>query len=344
MTTPAEPAAPPPARRGWLAPLLGVAISGALLYWALQGVDIGAAVAAARDASVTWLLAGVATATATFLLRVPRWQILLRTDEGEPLAAATAWHGIAIGFMANNIIPRSGEFLRAGVATRLAPVSYTAAFSSVAVERIFDGLTITTMLALALFSPDIPADARVGDALVRDMAMRAGIICLVLLAGAMAVVAMPALAERMARSLIPWPRVADKVAALMHGVVSGLGAMKSPTRLAGVVAWSVVLWSVGAVSFWMVAKGFGIPLGLGGAFLLQGVLAFGVAAPSTPGYVGVFEGVIVAVLTVFGIDKDLALAYAVTYHVATFLPIVLLGAVSVLRTPISFGDLRRRPA
>lgn len=326
-----------------MTPLLGLVISGALLYWALKGVDIGAAVAAARNASPAWLLAGVATATATFLLRVPRWQLLLRTDPGPPLAAGAAWHGIAIGFMANNIIPRSGEFLRAWVATRLAPVGFSASFSSVAVERIFDGLTITTMLALALFSPDIPADARVGETLVRDMAMRAGIVCLVLLAGAMLVVAIPTQAERLARRLIPWPGLADKVAALMHGVVSGLGAMRSPARLAGVVAWSIVLWTVGALSFWMVAQGFGIPLGLGGAYLLQGVLAFGVAVPSTPGYVGVFEGVIVAVLSAFGIDKDLALAYAVTYHVATFLPIVLLGAVSVLRTPISFGDLRRRP-
>lgn len=340
--TPADPAIPRPAR-GWITPVLGVLISGGLLYWAVQGVDISAALDAARGASLPWLLAGVVTATATFVIRVPRWQQLLRTDHDAPLPALPAWHGIAIGFMANNIIPRSGEFLRAWVATRLAPVSFTASFSSVAVERIFDGLTITAMLALALFSPEIPANARVGDALVRDRAVQAGVLCLILLAGAMVVVVVPAQAERLARRLIPWRGVADKVANLLHGVVRGLGAMRSPGRLLAVSAWSVVLWSVGGLSFWMIARAFGIEIGIAGVLLIQGVLAFGVAVPSTPGYVGVFEAVIIGVLSIFGIDKDLAFAYAVTYHVSTFFPIVLLGALSVSRTPISLGDLRKQP-
>jgi uncharacterized protein (TIRG00374 family) len=321
-----------------------VVIASALLYWAMQGVDFRAALAFARNASAGWLAGGVAVATLPFLIRVPRWQQLLRTDTGTPIPLAAGWHAIAIGFMANNVVPRSGELLRAWVASRLAPVTFTTALSSVAVERIFDGLTITTMLALALFSPDIPADAMVGETRVQDLAVRAGRICLVLLAGAMLVAAMPALAERWMRRVIPWPKAADKLAELMQGVVHGLGAMKSASRLAAVIVWSVVLWTVGAISFWMIAKAFGLEMGLGAAFVLQGVLAFGVALPSTPGYVGIFEGVIVAVLTAFGVDKDLAFAYAVTYHVTTFLPITLLGAISVLRTPISMGDLRGRRA
>lgn len=319
--------------------MAGVVVSGALLYWALQGVDIQAAWIAARDAHSGWLLLSVAVATLTFVIRVPRWQQLLRTDDQSPLPALAAWHGVAIGFMANNLIPRSGEVLRAFVASRLARVGFTRAFSSVAVERIFDGLTITILLALALLSPAIPADARVNDILVRDLAVRAGIICLVLLAGAMLVVLLPARAERLVRRLVPWPAVAERVAGLIHGVAEGLGAMRSPVRLAAVAAWSAVLWLVGAASFWIMFRAFGLDLGWSAAFLVQGVLAFGVALPSTPGYVGVFEAVIVAVLSVFGVDKDLAFAYAVTYHVATFLPITLLGAGSVFSTPIALRDL-----
>lgn len=298
----------------------------------------------AREAETGWLLLSVAVATATFVVRVPRWQQLLRTDAGEPLPVGPAWHGIAIGFMANNIIPRSGELLRAFVASRLAAVGFTRAISSVAVERIFDGLTLTALLALALLSPAIPADAEVNGIPVRDLAVRGAIACLVLLAGAITVVLLPVHAERLVRKLVPWPGVAEKVAGLIHGVAEGLGAMKSPARLLAVSLWSIVLWLVGAASFLLMFRAFGIELGWSAAFMVQGVLAFGVALPSTPGYVGVFEAVIVAVLTVFGVDRDLAFAYAVTYHVATFVPITLLGAWSVFRTPIGLRDLipRRR--
>jgi uncharacterized protein (TIRG00374 family) len=338
LTTSAEP---PPAAgwRRWLAPVVGLIVSGGLLYWALQGVDIRAAWVAARDADLGWLLLSVAVATLTFVIRVPRWQQLLRTDDESPLPTLAAWHGVAIGFMANNLIPRSGEVLRAFVASRLVRVGFTRAISSVAVERIFDGLTITILLALALLSPAIPADARVNDILVRDLAVRGGILCLVLLGGAMLVVLLPARAERLVHRLVPWPGVAKRLAGVIRGVAEGLGAMRSPARLAAVAAWSAVLWLVGAASFWLMFRAFGLDLGWSAAFLVQGVLAFGVALPSTPGYVGVFEAVIVAVLSVFGIDRDLAFAYAVSYHVATFLPITLLGVGSVFSTPISVRDL-----
>lgn len=319
-------------------------VSAALLWWAIQGVDIGAAAAAIRGAALPWLLAGIVVATLTFAIRVPRWRHLLRVASGDPLAVAPAWHGIAIGFMANNLVPRSGEVLRAWVASRLAPVNFTSALSSVAVERIFDGLTITAMLAGALLSPEIPADARIGETLVRDLAVRAGGVCLVLLIVAGLVVALPARAEALARRVIPRAGLADRVASLIHGVAEGLGAMRSASRLAAVAVWSVVLWSVSALSFWLVGRAFGLDLGISTLLVLQGVLAFGVALPSTPGYVGVFEALIVAVLVVMGIERDLAFAFAVTYHVTTFFPIILLGLLSIARTPVSLGDLRpRRP-
>jgi uncharacterized membrane protein YbhN (UPF0104 family) len=62
--------------------------------------------------------------------------------------------------------------------------------------------------------------------------------------------------------------------------------------------------------------------------------------PSTPGYVGLFEGAIKAVLLLFAVAPDRAVAYAVTYHVTTFIPIVLLGAWSLLTTSLSLRDLR----
>lgn len=344
MNPPEAGAAPAPARRGWGAPVAGVAVSALLLWWAVRGVDVGAAWNAARAASPGWLLAGVATATAMFVLRVPRWQLLLRSADGAALAAGPAWHGIAIGFMANNLIPRSGEFLRAWTVTRLAPFGFTASLSSVAVERVFDGLTLAALLAVALLSPSLPPDAMIGDTALRTLAVRAGLACLVLLAVAVVMVSTPGRAERLARRLIPWPRLADRVAGVIHGVAEGLGAMRSAPRLAAVVLWSLLLWGAGALSFWLVARAFGLALDPSAVLLIQGVLAFGVALPSTPGYVGVFEALIVAVLTLFGIERDLAFAYAVTYHVTTFLPITALGLLSVVRTPIALGDLRRQRA
>jgi uncharacterized membrane protein YbhN (UPF0104 family) len=76
---------------------------------------------------------------------------------------------------------------------------------------------------------------------------------------------------------------------------------------------------------------------------MQGVLVLGIAAPTTPGYVGVFEVIIKGVLLLFGVSADRAVAYAVTYHITTFLPIVLLGVWSLLRSSVDFAAVREAP-
>ena len=81
-----------------------------------------------------------------------------------------------------------------------------------------------------------------------------------------------------------------------------------------------------------------------GALLLQGILVIGISVQLTPGFVGQFEAAIVAALALYGIPNDVASSYAIAYHGATFLPITLLGAWSLARTPVALSDLRASPA
>ena len=78
-----------------------------------------------------------------------------------------------------------------------------------------------------------------------------------------------------------------------------------------------------------------------GALLLQSLLAFGIAAPSTPGYFGVFEAVAAAVLSLFGVPTAVGFAYGITYHITTFIPITLLGLWSLARTGLHLRDVRQ---
>ena len=66
--------------------------------------------------------------------------------------------------------------------------------------------------------------------------------------------------------------------------------LKNPRRFAGVVAWSLVLWVVNGLSFAVCFRAFGLPVPWEGAFLLQGLIGFGVALPSSPGFFGPVRG------------------------------------------------------
>ena len=49
---------------------------------------------------------------------------------------------------------------------------------------------------------------------------------------------------------------------------------------------------------------------------------------------------VVFCLALFGVPNDLASSYAIAFHATTFLPIILLGAWSLARTPVALSDLR----
>ena len=321
--------------------LAGVVVSAALLFISLRGLhlrEVWGHVLAARPGP---LVACVAMATSTFVLRIFRWQVLLRAEDGRRLPATSLWHAIAMGFMANNILPlRVGEVVRTYAASQLTGTRFTAVLASIGVERLFDAVTVIALLFVGLVTTSLPPAAMAGFNVGRLVTAASLIAALGLIAAGL-VLAFPLLAERLVRALIPSERFANRLIGMIEGVRLGLGVLRSPARVLAVVAWSFAVWGMSVLSFYSAFAAFGIKVDLAGALVMQGIIMFGIALPSTPGYVGAFELPIIAVLALHGVDKGLAAAYALTYHVTTFLPITLLGAWSVARTNLALTAFRR---
>jgi hypothetical protein len=343
LTSPEEKAA----RTGWrriLAGIVGAALAIGLLLWAFRGVHFEEIVRHIRNADPWPLALGVVLATLTFPVRLVRWRLLLRSDSGAPLPAGPLWHAIAIGFMANNLLPfRAGELVRTFAATKLSGARFTASMSSIAVERVFDGLAVVALLGLGLLMSDLPSGVVVAGVSVAGAAQVAGILSLGALVAAGVVVAFPTAAERLIRRLLPAGRMTERIISVIEGFRHGLAALRSPALLAGVTVWSLICWLTNALALYVTFHAFDIPVGFGGALLMQGVLVIGISVQLTPGFVGQFEAAIVAALALYGISNDLASSYAIAFHGTTFLPITLLGAWSLARTPVALSDLRGSP-
>lgn len=336
-----NPERPSGGGRRTLSAVIGVALAVALLVWALRGVHLSEVMRHLRNARLAPLVAAVVIATLTYPIRLVRWRLLLRAPDGGALPATPLWHAVAIGFMANNTLPfRAGELVRLLAASRLAKVRFSTVLSSVAVERIFDGLTVVALLSMALLASDLPPDVAVGGVSLRHVAQVTGVLGAAALLGALLVVAFPLAAERVVRRVLPSGGFADRLVALIEGLRHGLTVLRSPALLAGTIVWSLILWLTNGLAFYVAFKAFGIPVGFLGALLMQGILVFGISVQLTPGFVGQFEAAIVAALALYRIPNDLASSYAIAFHATTFVPIILLGAWSLARTPLALSDLR----
>jgi uncharacterized membrane protein YbhN (UPF0104 family) len=334
---------------------VGLAVSVGLLWWCLHDVPLADVWARIRDVRVLPFLGSIATVGFTLPLRAIRWRYLLH-HEGRALPFRALYHATAIGLMSNNLLPvRAGELIRAFAVQRLSAVRLTTGFASIVMERVLDGVTLVALLATALWLGGISTDASVG--LIRipfvgdvaptlpQIARVAGALFGCLALAALAVVHWPghalALAQATSQKLLG-ERWARSIVRVLAGLLAGLDALRSPSRFAGVVFWSAVLWLTNSAAFWLGFVAFAMDEApWSAALMLTALISFGVAIPSSPGFFGPFEAATRLTLALYGIGAGPAVSFAIGVHLGGFALVSTIGLWSLARADLRLADLLR---
>jgi glycosyltransferase 2 family protein len=251
---------------------------------------------------------------------------------------------VNIGFMGNNLLPaRVGEFARAYSLSKMEPVPLFAAFSSLVIERLFDGLIVVLFLLSALALPGFPPlaspDAGGFTAVARTVGMIMVASVLLLLAAVIWPRRVVAMGEAFAGKVLPLA-IRRPVVDALEAFLAGVSFLRSPALLTRVALWSVVLWGVNALGFWLAFHAFGLDLSFTAALFFQSCIALAVSVPSGPGFFGPYEYASRLVLVdLWGLDASKALGFALGFHIAGFIPVTLMGLFYAWRLGLSLGDV-----
>ena len=284
--------------------------------------------------------------------RTLRWRYLLAPVK--TLAVVRLYPVVVVGYMANNLLPlRLGEMIRAYYIGEREKISKVSALATIAVERVFDGLTLLFFAAVvSLFLPLI--------GLLQGLGERAGIpwVLLVLamsmpfvLIAAFMVVAsssprwLETLVDRVTERLPG--RVGSRVNGLAHLFIDGLAVLQSPRRLLAVCLLSLPVWLLEALMYYLLAfsfdfdQVFSMAEMAGVILLVTAVSNLATAVPAAGGGIGTFEVAAAATLTLLGVEASTAGAYTIVVHTALLVPVTLLGLIYLWIDKISLGQLTR---
>ena len=325
---------------------LGIVLSAGLLVWTLRGESPSDIWAVISKSNVPLLVVAALVATAVFPLRAIRWRVIL-----EPVAPnlpiAQLWRATAVGMMVNNIYPaRLGEIARAYALTReTSRVSLTSAVASLAVDRVFDALTLMLLLVAAMLAPEFPRGITIGGQPVQRAAALFAVGALILFVMLYVIVVFPQYLARLYAAMVGRvaPGLVERGSTIIHAFSEGLGVLRSPRRFAAVFFWALVHWLVNALAFWIGFKAVGVDVPFSAANFLQGIIAIGVALPSSPGFFGVFEAAAKVGLEVYGVTGGLAVSWAIGYHILSFIPITIIGLYYFARLGLHFSDFKAQP-
>ena len=325
-------------RFGWRG-ALGMLLSVALLWYAFHDIQWREVGVEIRRANLWLLLLSAVAATGIFPLRARRWRTIL--DPVQPnLPFGPLWRSTAIGMMVSNIVPaRAGELARAYALSReIHRVPFSTAFASLAVDRVFDALIILLLMFGAMLMPSFPAGAAASAAryAVGGVVFVVAVIVVLYL-----IVFFPRqiilLFELLARRVSP--AFEERGRAILVSFANGLSVLRSPQRFLAVFWWALLHWLLNALAFWIAFVAVGIHAPFGMALFTQGIIAIGVAIPSSPGFFGVFETAARFALGIYGISQTAALTWAMGFHLLSFIPITLIGAWYFARAGLSFAEL-----
>ncbi|MDQ3226631.1 MAG: flippase-like domain-containing protein, partial [Chloroflexota bacterium] len=267
-------------------------------------------------------------------VRAYRWHVLLRPVRDIP--TREVFPIMIIGYAANNILPlRAGELVRAWTLEQRYGVRKTAALATIAVERLFDGVTMLLFVGGAATVIGLNAE-------LQHVALVAAAVFAVAIAGLVILLAGGSVRDRLLRLVLgPLPApLAARIERMAESFLAGLGVLSRRRDLALVAMTSVAAWGFETSMYWTVARAFGDPLAgamtPAAALLTTAIANLATLVPSGPGYVGTFEaGVLLAVNGALGIGRGLALSYAVLLHILLWLPVTVWGAIEWWRLGVS---------
>jgi glycosyltransferase 2 family protein len=320
--------------------IIPFAISAGLLLLVINSVrgEAGQLTAALGGADWRLIVPAIGLYFVGVWLRSARWGLLLPEHA---VKTSTLFRTLVIGFTVNNLLPlRMGEVARAYLLARWCRIPYGTTVASLVVERVLDGLSLAILLLIALtLVPAAPGYLLVVGVLAA-IGFLTGAALLALAAWrASGIMAVAGFFTR----LLP-ARFGAPIAGLAANFARSLALVHSPVRLARLLGLSLLAWCLELGLFFVLLLSFSLPASYPLALLVGSAANFATLVPSSPGYAGTFDGVLIKVLQdVAGIASGPAAAYDLVVHATLFLPVVVLGTLLLWRSHMTFGQITHEP-
>ena len=311
---------------------LGIVLSLGSLVLAMRGIDRGEIAATLRTTHLGWLLGAMLVVLISAVAKAVRWRLLFsqgssRSISSPPSIGILRLTRIWLAGASLNLAlpaPRSGDLARAYLAGEAGKVSKSLVMGTIAAEKLLDMVLLAVCFIVLVPLVVLPQELAARRFPIIGMTMLVMVLVFVMLWQRRRLLALAEwllgqLPERWGRPLL----------GSVERAVQGLDALRSPSLLFWLAVSSVIIWFLSVYTNYLVFLALGMrPSWVQSLFLLV-VLQAGVAVPSTPGKVGVFQVLCRWSLGLFGVSATLGTTYGILLYLAAPVLLMVLGAMAL---------------
>jgi len=327
--------------------ILSLIIVIACLYYLFEELSWSDFSRTLKETDLRYVMLAFIFMTISFIIRITRWKYLLISIKD--ISFRRLLSPMFIGFMANILPARAGEFLRAWILQkREKSVPFTAAFGSVVLERVFDMMTILLFMTFFLLFGDLTSNHNGGSDKIMGLVHKLGnasILLLIILSGFVwCVYKYPDKIAIMGKRILNplSQKFADIFESLIQSFSKGFSVLDSFKRLMIVFVLSFFVWVFSFISLYVLLYAFpgSVPQN---PFSASGLLLIAITGSTfvpSPGYIGPYQVACQWVLSEhYGFSKAVGVGYGLLHWSIGMVPIIVIGIIFLYLENISLKDI-----
>ena len=267
------------------------------------------------------------------ILRAIRWRFMLNN--------AASWNQVYhiqnIGYMLTQLLPlRLGDVARAVLIGSVPPVTIAQGVSTMVVERVLDLLFFVVLLPFTLSEVEtLPAS-------LQSYARGLGLVSLGIIVVLIVAANQRPFIQRITTSIFNFVPLlnTENWVKRVDGLLAGLSSLTRLRDGLTLIFLSIVVWIPILFAYRMALTAVHIQANWIMTGFVVCAAAFSVAAPSSPGQVGVFHAAVTfALVQVLRQPEGASASFAFLYHAMNMVLMICLGLIGLFRTGATFNHV-----
>lgn len=314
--------------------VLATILMAVLLWLAFREIDWGEFAESLKRCNWWWIVASMHVGLLVAYSRGCRWRLML-LPINDKITRKECFDAYNVCYLSNLAVPRSGEFVRCAMLSKLGRTSFQEAVGSMALERVWDIISALLIAVGMVFFTRFGTFLK--DEMWKPFAEELSFNAAWLVAGVAVLVA-----------LFVWFvshfRNRYKVCGKIYGFFAGLGdGVKAGFKMehkARFFLHTALIWVMYIFQILFIIYAFPDvqQLGFGDAFFIMMVGSLGWMVPVQGGFGAYHFLVSAALVPVYGVAQQTGLVFATISHESQVLQMLIYGVISL----VSFWLMTRR--
>ena len=310
--------------------ITGFIISIVLLYFSLKDIKFTEIIDVLKKADIRLILIPTVFIFFSATLSAFKWSKI----SGNNTKFRDTFIALIIGLFINNVLPaRIGEIVRGYVLSKKTGLSLTFSLSTVLIDRFFDLAGL--LLIVFIFFPKHNLPPKVSQSLfVLVILLIVCMLTLIVMSRKKFTDTLAGIVDRIKKPFLL------KLVHRLIEVGENIKRINSPLNMLFYVTISFLQWLGMSLALYFVTLTLGVSIKFIYIPFICALLNMGLTIPSSPGYVGVYQFLLVYILSIFDVPKYEGFAISILFHTSWYIPYNILGFIFLLKEHLKIKDMQ----